>query len=872
MTDDKVQNRKSILLVEDEVLIAMTEAKDLSNEGYNVITACNGTDAIEKVSDIKNEIDLILMDVDLGKGIDGTKTAQEILKTNDIPVVFLSSHIEKSIVDKTEKITSYGYVVKNSSITVLNASIKMAFKLYEAHKELKKNQKMILESEEKYRTLVENINDVIFKLDENGKFIYISPVIEYLFEYSMEEIVGKNFMDYVHPDDLGKLLESFKHTVKGFSEPSEFRVVDKNGKERYVRSSGRLIEKKEGRKEIIGIMTDITEKKQSEEKLKAAFQQMHDIIEFLPDPTFVIDAEHKVFAWNKSIEQLTGINKSDMIGKGGYEYAVPFYNMKRPILIDLTYLTSDEIEKNYSYIKRIDDILYAETFIADLNDGKGVFLWGAASPLYNTTGEKIGAIEVIRDITERKQVEDALVENINRFRLIWSESPIAIQLFDSDGKLLEANTAYITMFGIINDEELKRFNLDDYPDIKGEVRNKLLRGENVSFTSTYDFDSIARINSFKTDKKGIIFLDIQITPLLTNERITGYLVQLQDITKRIRTEKSLQSSIIKYKTLFESSPMGIIVTDDKGRIVETNQTAKLVLNLKDQAESVSFDPEWNILLPDGSSMAENEYMKLFSLKNGLTVENTVIGIRKNADDTTWISVTSLPLHIDGYGVIITFSVIDKFKQMEDECRQSVREKEIIMKELQHRTKNNIAIVSSLLKLEMDKSKDEHVRSVFQNSILRIQAILSIYEQLKITSSHETIDFKNYVEKTASLLVETYSFDSGRILLKTDIDLIHVEMNLAVPLGLILNEALCNALKYAYPSGRGELQIKLKGNDKSFMLSVSDSGIGMAPDSGSSDGNGLGLQLIKMLSKQIDADFSIESAPGEGTRIDLRIEG
>src|SRR6056297_1692418 len=159
--------KEKILLVEDEALIAMNEARMLKKHGYEVVTAYKGEKAIEAV-DSDSEISLILMDIDLGKGIDGTEAAEKILEKQDIPVVFLSSHTEQDVVEKTEGITSYGYIVKNSGETVLLASIRMAFRLYEAHIELK-NQKEnlrtalikqeqtaeeLMDSEEKFRTMM----------------------------------------------------------------------------------------------------------------------------------------------------------------------------------------------------------------------------------------------------------------------------------------------------------------------------------------------------------------------------------------------------------------------------------------------------------------------------------------------------------------------------------------------------------------------------------------------------------------------------------------------------------------------------------------------------------------------------------------------
>ncbi|HOX09376.1 MAG TPA: diguanylate cyclase [Candidatus Omnitrophota bacterium] len=131
-------------------------------------------------------------------------------------------------------------------------------------------------------------------------------------------------------------------------------------------------------------------------------ERLFDIIEFLPDATFVIDADKKVVAWNKAIEEMTGVSKEEMIGKGDYAYAEPFYGKKRPILIDLIFDKNEEMERRYDYVHRDEDVLFTEVFLPMLNDNKGIYVWAKATPIYDKSGKFVGAIETIRDITEKK--------------------------------------------------------------------------------------------------------------------------------------------------------------------------------------------------------------------------------------------------------------------------------------------------------------------------------------------------------------------------------------------------------------------------------------------------------------------------------------
>ncbi len=161
------------------------------------------------------------------------------------------------------------------------------------------------------------------------------------------------------------------------------------------------------RKTIFGYMVqiqDITERKHAEDLIRKNERLMSDIINFLPDATFVIDKYGKVITWNKAMETMTGIAAKDILGKGNYEYAIPFYGKQRPILIDLALQAAPDIEKTYNHIQRCGDNMNAEHYYPDLQ-GKKAWLFGNACVLRDSKGEIIGAIESIRDITKRKSFE-----------------------------------------------------------------------------------------------------------------------------------------------------------------------------------------------------------------------------------------------------------------------------------------------------------------------------------------------------------------------------------------------------------------------------------------------------------------------------------
>ena len=230
------KNPIHILLVEDEPIIAITNKKQLEHKGYHVTHVSTGEDAIQLITSQNLSIDLILMDIDLGDGMDGTQAAQAILSKFDIPVVFLSSHTESSVVDKTEKITSYGYVVKNTGIVVLDASIKMALKLFEAKQESKRYQlaqqeteKQILEEKQFLEHLLMATADGFWIIDKDKRLQMVNQAYCRMSGYSKEELLSMTINDIDAIEDPATTEARIKRILETGSELFETKHRRKDG-------------------------------------------------------------------------------------------------------------------------------------------------------------------------------------------------------------------------------------------------------------------------------------------------------------------------------------------------------------------------------------------------------------------------------------------------------------------------------------------------------------------------------------------------------------------------------------------------------------------------------------------------------------------
>ncbi len=278
--------------------------------------------------------------------------------------------------------------------------------------ELQKSEQALRESENKFRQLFHNANDgiVLVEILEGrglGRFKEVNDVVSRRLGYTREEFLGLKAVDIVAPDHIGRIPEINSVFLSRGRITFETVCVSKGGHNIPFEISGHIFTLN-GEKVGLLVARDVTDRALAREKLSSAHQQLMDIIEFLPDPTFVVDKDRKIIAWNRAMEEMTGVGKERMVGMGDYAYAVPFYGEPRPALIDVFFPGGGEVERLYDNIDRRGDTLFAEIFVPSLYEGRGAHIWTKASPLYDSQGNIVGAIESIRDITERKQAERQL--------------------------------------------------------------------------------------------------------------------------------------------------------------------------------------------------------------------------------------------------------------------------------------------------------------------------------------------------------------------------------------------------------------------------------------------------------------------------------
>jgi PAS domain S-box-containing protein len=278
--------------------------------------------------------------------------------------------------------------------------------------ELMKSQQQIREREQFISAVVKEVQEGIIVYDRELKITLWNSFMERLTGLPAVTVLGQtaNGLFPFHKESgVTLLLERALAGSTGESGDFPFSIKS-TGRKGWAK--GLYSPHYDATGEIIGaiaVVRDITKQKETEYALRESEGRIAQIIDFLPDATFAIDIDSRVIIWNRAMEEMTGVPAQEMIGKGNYEYAMPFYGIRRPILIDLVFSPEAEIPQNYSFVRLKGDVLTAETINVSLQ-GKRVVLWGKAAPLYDMQGGIIGAIESVRDITELRLSGDSLIQ------------------------------------------------------------------------------------------------------------------------------------------------------------------------------------------------------------------------------------------------------------------------------------------------------------------------------------------------------------------------------------------------------------------------------------------------------------------------------
>ncbi len=755
--------KKTILLVEDDIILSTVEKKMLEKFGYNVITASTGEAAIDIFNDDNDSINLVLMDIDLGTGIDGTQAAEIILNRRYLPIVFLSSHAEAEIVEKTEKITSYGYVVKGSAATVIDASIKMAFKLFEA------NQK-IAESQIRQEALLSNISDVIAIIGHDGIIKYQSQNVKKWFGWAPEELIGIPVFNYVHPGyhaEAKKTLDTLL-SKPGTSISGECMNMCKDKSYKWIEYNATNLIDDPIVNGIIYNYRDISEHKRIEESFHKTNEYLENLINYANAPIIVWDNTFTITLFNRAFEQLSGYSADEVISKK----------------IDILF-PKDKVKESLGLIKAAASGKRWESVDIEIlrKDGKiRTVLWNSANIVDKNGVTIAGTIAQGQDITMRKLSENSLQLKIKQ------------------------NTALLDAARFI-------LNIEDF--------NKVAR---------HIFD----------DCCSLIGATAGYVALLSEDGLENQVLFLETGGKGCAVDPSL--------------PMPV-----RGLRAEAYKNGRAVY------ENNFNSSRWVKFMPHGHAKLDNV---MFA---PLNIDGKAVGLMGLANKPGDFTDEDARL-AEAFSNLAAMSLknskaLQMLRKNKDEIEALLFEKEMTLKEVHHRIKNNMNTVTGIMTLQMETLTEPTAIKAINDARNRVISMMVLYDKLYRSNDFQKTSFKEYISPLIDEIISNFP-NKAIVNIKKNIEDFMISAKTISNIGIAINELLTNAMKYAF-AGRqkGVITISASVNNNEVTIIVEDDGIGFPKSIDISNPNGFGLQLVNMLALQLRASIKIER--NGGTKFTLK---
>lgn len=592
------------------------------------------------------------------------------------------------------------------------------------------------------------------------------------------------------------------------------------------------------------LQQEISERKHAERTLQQTQKYTRLLIDSSLDMICASNKEGYITEFNAAAQKTFGYELHEVMGKH-----VSMLYANSPIRIKTAY------EELYQKGK------YAGEVINIKKDGQKFISFLSASVLKNDEGELLGAMGVSRDISEMKKAEQELRNSEERYRAIYDQVFIGIAKMALNGKFIQVNEQMCNMLGYSKEELCMKTFMDitvkeDIPTSVG-IMKKLASGqiEKATFEKRYLHKNGKIVNANIATS---VVMDALGNP-------SHFISIFQNITERVKLEHDRQSQSARHNAIIESSSHIIWTTDKQMCLTSFNKNyaADLIKHYDVEAYIGLSVVSVKVVLTEEYN---NYWLKKYEavLRGEHQYFETKMIDRQN--NVVWREIFLNPIfdelgnlvEVAGIGLDIT-----EKKLANEKIRNSLQEKEVLLKEVHHRVKNNLQVISSILNLQSSYVKDQSTLNILKESQDRIKSMAFIHESLYQTKDFSSINFSEYVVNLAQNLLHSYSSIEHEIKLNLDIQNVFLNLDLAIPCGLIINEIVSNALKYAFVDKKEEAEIMIKMHIKgeSLNLEIRDNGVGLPKHIDYRNTESLGLQLVVTLVDQLNGKIELDCTKG-----------
>ncbi|MBN2077339.1 MAG: PAS domain S-box protein [Spirochaetes bacterium] len=732
-------------------------------------------------------------------------------------------------------------------------------------------EELLRESERKYRTLVEENPFLICTIRPDGDTLFVNRYVQEVTGYSVEEVVGADWWELFYPGKLrAQKDELFRAFETGDVRGYEMQLSCRDGGTRILQwnsfnrwdDDGLLVE-------INGVGMDVTERKRAEWALRQSEEKHRTLFETMAQGVVYQDADGAIVSANPAAERILGLTLDRITGRTSVD------ERWRAVREDGTAYPGEEhpaMRALRTGREVLDDIMGVYNPI----DASYRWIIVNAIPRFHKGEDRpFQVYTTFEDITSLRETRMKLQFQLQFLNLVINAINVPIFFKDIRGVYVGCNHAFEVYLGLPLSEIIGKSVLDVAPRELAEhyhaMDNELLQkgGEQV-----YE----ARVRFADGSSHDVIFSK----SVYHDERggVGGIVGIMVDITERKRAEEAVRESERFAQSTVNALDASIAILDETGEIVSVNRAWRefALANGGDSAR-VSEGADY-LAVCDRASGEGSEGAADFAAGIRRVMEGTLDRYEQEytcdaPDEKRWFigRVTPFP----GAGpvrIVVAHMNITERKLAEERIRASLHEKEVLLREIHHRVKNNMQVISSLMGLQSSYiEQGADVRSAFQDMQKRIKTMAIVHEKLYQSADFGRIDFREYMASLASTVFQTFSVIPGRVSLKLDVESVVTGIDMAIPCGLIVNELVSNALKHAFPGNRkGTITVSMKKMKGGYRVSVKDNGIGLPAGFSMNTDSSLGMRLVGVLSRQINGNLKFITGKGAEFVVSFPAEG